>query len=267
MGLHDLNTEFYVTDTSGLFFNSSFGVGRELSQTGLNGPSIFPVTSPAIRLRAETSKAFSLQIAVFDALSGNPQDPKGTHIRLNTNDGQLLIAESAYLRGKDDSKQLPAKYAMGTWAYTTTFDHQTATNDSGATPVRAPSHGAYFLADQAVTENLAMFLRYGLASTEVNRLGSNLSGGVVYTGLIPKRPKDRFGLAFTRVENGSEFKDKQQQLGVATKDAETTLEANYRIELIPGVALQPDLQYVIDPNTDPTLSNALVGAVRLELSF
>ena len=41
-GLYDLNSEFDVNETGGLFLNSSHGMGPDFSQTGENGPSIFP---------------------------------------------------------------------------------------------------------------------------------------------------------------------------------------------------------------------------------
>jgi carbohydrate-selective porin OprB len=44
-GLYELNSEFYRLQSAGLFLNSSFGIGPEFSQSGLEGPSIFPSTS------------------------------------------------------------------------------------------------------------------------------------------------------------------------------------------------------------------------------
>ena len=51
VGLYDLNSEFDANGTAGFFINSSFGIGAELGASGLNGPSIFPVTSLGTRLR------------------------------------------------------------------------------------------------------------------------------------------------------------------------------------------------------------------------
>lgn len=52
-GLYDLNSEFYVTDASTMFVHPALGIGTELSQSGRNGPSIFPTTSVGLRLRVE----------------------------------------------------------------------------------------------------------------------------------------------------------------------------------------------------------------------
>jgi carbohydrate-selective porin OprB len=66
LGMHDLNSEFYVTETSGLFLNSGFGVGTELAATGANGPSIFPIPAPSLRLKFEPTPSIYLQAAAFD---------------------------------------------------------------------------------------------------------------------------------------------------------------------------------------------------------
>ncbi len=274
VGLHDLNSEFYVTDSSGLFFNSTFGVGKELSQTGLNGPSIFPTTAPAIRLRAEPSKEFYFQMGVWNGLSGDPGNPYGTKIELNAQDGFLFISEMAYLRGKLDQKKYPGKYGFGVWTYTRTFNslNSNVYDSSGnATPAQNTSHGVYFLGEQTVHENVTVFCRYGVASTQVNRFGSSLGSGIVFKGLLPKRPDDRFGVAVAHVTNGNDYKASQEAQGVSVPGSETSIEANYRIEFLPGVAVQPDYQYIFhpqgDPATYPSLANASVGAVRFELSF
>ena len=49
-GLYDLNSEFYRLQSAGLFFNSSFGIGPEFGQSGVEGPSIFPSTSVGMRV-------------------------------------------------------------------------------------------------------------------------------------------------------------------------------------------------------------------------
>jgi porin len=49
--------------------------------------------------------------------------------------------------------------------------------------------------------------------------------------------------------------------------AETVLELTSRARLLPAVSLQPDLQYVIHPGTDPLLENALVFTLRVEATL
>ena len=49
-GLFDLNSEFDALESSALFLGSAHGIGTDISQAGLNGPSIFPVTALTLRL-------------------------------------------------------------------------------------------------------------------------------------------------------------------------------------------------------------------------
>lgn len=266
LGLHDLNSEFYVTETSGLFFVSSFGVGSELAQTGLNGPSIFPVAAPAVRFRFEPSPELMFQFAVFNALAGNPDSAQGTQISLNARDGQLVIAEINYLRGADPAAQARAKYGMGFWTYTRTFDHLSETDGSG-NAIPATSRGVYWLADRDLGGGLAAFFRYGVASTETNEYGSNLAWGLVMTGLVPGRGNDRLGFGYSRVNAGEPHNQARAAAGDPVGDAETALEATYRFEALPGVAIQPFYQWYLQPSADATATNARATGVRVEINF
>ena len=51
------------------------------------------------------------------------------------------------------------------------------------------------------------------------------------------------------------------------RDAETIIEATYSDEIVNGVSLQPDVQYVIHPSADPTIRNALVLGIRLTIGW
>ena len=49
--------------------------------------------------------------------------------------------------------------------------------------------------------------------------------------------------------------------------AETIVEATYKDEVLPGLSLQPDVQYVVHPGADPTIRNALVLGLRVQFDF
>ena len=91
-GLYDLNSEFDVNETGGLFLHSSHGVGAELGQTGHNGPGIFPVSS--LSLRAEKRfGSLTARVAVLDAVPGDPADAASNEVDLSRAEGALSIAE------------------------------------------------------------------------------------------------------------------------------------------------------------------------------
>jgi len=49
--------------------------------------------------------------------------------------------------------------------------------------------------------------------------------------------------------------------------SEVTLELTYLAQFASHLAVQPDLQLVMNPNTDPGAKNAVAFILRFELSF
>jgi porin len=265
VGLYDLNSEFYATESSALFLNASFGIGREMSQTGVNGPSIYPTTSLASRLRVQGSKENYLQVAVFDAVSGDPDSPHGTHLRFDPNDGQLLVGEFGLLPGAG-SEGLSGKYAIGAWFYTEPTDDQLRV-DANGDRVKTLNSGIYFLVDQKLSSKFAVFARYGSASTDANRFASNLGVGMNWTSPLGNREHDVFGLALTSVENGRPYRQATEAAGTPTEADETTYELTYRVSFSEELSLQPSFQYVVHPDADPSRENAFVGLIRFRVGI
>lgn len=257
LGLHDLNTEFYVTDSSGLFRNSSFGVGKELAQSGQNGPSIFPETSLALRLKANPTPDFVLQTAVFDGIPGNPPNHFGTQFSLKSSDGLLVVNEAAWLKPQVDGASLSAsKYALGFWSYTAPADRDDGNGQTG-------NYGGYLLIDQAINFSSSVFLRHGWTYGEIadKTYASCTSLGLNYRGLIPRRGQDRLGLGLTLAATN----DRARANGSEAR--ETAFEVVYRAELRNGLALMPDYQFVKDPQASKANGNSHVFSLRAEISL
>jgi hypothetical protein len=73
--------------SAGLFLNSSFGIGPEFSQSGLEGPSIFPNTSIEGRFAVKPIEGIVLRPAV---LGGVPVDqPNGSRQVFAKDDGLI----------------------------------------------------------------------------------------------------------------------------------------------------------------------------------
>lgn len=257
LGLHDLNSEFYVSDSASLFLNSSFGVGAELAQTGTFGPSIFPNTSLAFRVRAEVSEKVYLMAAVFNAVADDPVK-EGTQIRGLGADGLLSIFEAGYIAKTSEST---GKYAVGMWGY------DVATEELEDPTQKSRSQGAYLVAEQTFNDTFSVFLKYGMATTKTNPLASNLVLGTTYKGLIPSRADDRIGFGVTKAVLGSEYKTLAESAGDNLTGHETVLELTYRVEVVPGFALQPDYQYILSPEASKDRKDAQAAALRAEISF
>jgi porin len=266
-GLYDVNSEFDVVPTAGLFIGSSHGMGREFSQSGHHGPSTFPVTSLALRHQWRIDDAWTWQTTVLDGVPGDPEHPDRTSIRLSGDDGALFLTEV--------SRTAPRlqKLALGVWQYTAKFDDLIAADAEGA-PIRRPTNrGVYVLGDAAlvpassaqsdVPPRLSAFIRFGVANGDLNRFDRYLGAGLVLRGLVGE---DELGIAIAQAYNGDAYRALAARVGMPTDRVETNIELTWRIPVAEWLALQPDVQYIINPGTDPQLRDALVVGLRFELT-
>jgi porin len=201
-GVCDLNAEFDVIPSAGDLLNSSFGLGPEYSFSGDAGPSAFPNTSLAVRIKFQPVSSVYALVGVSDGLPGGSSKPR---FSMDHEDGPLISFEAGYARVLDvvtpaaRSAQTPerrapgqginqplrrhqrrrigrgrlieevsAKVAMGGWAYTRRFDQWVP----DVPPTR--SWGLYILGEKLLhqsqdgTGQLSGFTRLGTAADAVN---------------------------------------------------------------------------------------------------
>jgi porin len=261
-GLIDLNSEFDVIEAGGLFHHSSFGIGVDFSQSGMNGPSIFSTTSLGFRVRVEPKEGFYVQTIVLDGVPGDPDNPKGTHIILKKEEGWLIVGEVGYESDKGGHYR---KFAIGTWFYTADFETLSEVGEEHK------NKGFYLLTELQLVGNkegsipcLNAFLRLGFADRSVNQLGFYLGAGFVVSHLIPGREDDQLGLAFAYGRNGNIF----MNLAPGVFDwSETAIELVYSFQVTPWFALQPEIQFILNPGMEKSINDAFSFGVRSEISF
>ena len=94
-GLIDLNSQFDAIDPASLFINSSHGIAPHLSQSGRDGPLIYPVSAPGTTLTIVPSPRWTFRVGVFDGVAGNQDRPRAfSSQRFGRNDGVLTIAQA-----------------------------------------------------------------------------------------------------------------------------------------------------------------------------
>jgi porin len=268
-GRYDVNSEFYRLQSGALFLNSSFGMGPELAQSGVAGPSIFPETSLGTRADVKPSPNTVGRVAVIDAI---PADAPGHRALRLGGDGALLLGEAALLARPDTSPEVrdgrfrvgrvaprtyTGKLAIGGWYYTGRFP--AADPVGGAGEPRRGSGGVYLIADQTVWSAPAerhgtatIFAQLGVGDRRANRIGRYAGGGATAAGVVPTRPRDMIGFAVASAH-------------LEGRRAETTLELTYDAPFGTSLTLQPNLQYVIHPG-NATASRAIVPALRVAFS-
>ena len=101
IGVYDVNSEFDVVETAGLFINSSFSMGPEFSMSGKNGAPTFPYPGLAMRVKARLSDNLLIQTAIMDGLPGDPDNPGSTQYHISREEGALFSTELIFMAGKD----------------------------------------------------------------------------------------------------------------------------------------------------------------------
>jgi porin len=265
-GLYAIDSEFYVTETSGLFLQPPYGMSAEMAQTGRSGPPVFPMGALGVRVKY-SGAGFYFQGALTDGVPGDPNNPHGTQIRLNRGDGTLAIAELGYTPQGGDEGAI-SKTAIGLWRYTARADDLTDVDALG-NPLRRPDRGAYILAERTLMaeqgnngQGLSGFIRFGVVNKDVYQADWSGSLGLHYHGLFDGRDDDAAGIAVTTSHASGKYR-----LLNAAESFETVVELTYRAQLQPWLALQPTLQYISNPNMKPDLKDAWVAGVRVEIVF
>lgn len=249
-GLYDLNSEFDSSEARGLFINSVFGVGHDLAQSGANGPSIFPVTSLGARLDLELTTQWRVLGAVLDGVPGDADDPTATTIRLDSDDGLLLVTE---LQRLSDGRF--EKLAFGVWNYT----EQVADNNRGWY-VSADSH----LGPADDQENpWHTSLRIGRADERVNAYDWFIASALTYDLPMREGREQSVGLGAAWSRTSSAFRDTADANDI--DDYEAVIELTWRVTVTDWLTLQPDLQYSVNPSADRALQNAVAVGLRFEL--
>ena len=114
-------------------------------------------------------------------------------------------------------------------------------------------------------QGLTIYARAGMADPRVNRFKNFLNSGLVYTGLIPGRKYDQAGFGVATSWSSSHFEESQHNAGKPVSNTTIAMEWTYAATLTPSVIFQPDLQYIINPGSNPSIKNAIVAGFRLEL--
>ena len=210
-GLHDLNSTFYALDSAALFTHSSFGIGPDLSQVG---PSIFPTTALTLHATFTVDDNYAL-VAIYDGIPGDPNNAKGTHVRLDKGDGLFKIIEAGVARENGD------KLAIGTWKNTAhvenSIDGQWMDNN----------YGAYIIGQKSVSDATQVFMQLGYAANRKNSLDRYVGMGIAHQNLWHEG--DNAGLGVAQAHNSRFFLAANPDF----KKAETTWDFTYAYPLGP----------------------------------
>jgi porin len=306
LGQIALDDEFYISQYSANFVNSTFGCPDLLSTDLPSGGPCYPFAVPGVRVRAAPTTGLTLSAAAFN---GNPapSGPGDPQVRNSSNTnfligegGSLVVAEIGYAFDTEPISSLQlSDIKLGGWYHTADFrDLRRDTlgrsladpASSGIAATHSGNLGLYLVADKMLwrrpdtaTQGLAAFLRIGNAPPNRNLISLEVDAGLTFKGLFPGRELDLLGIAasYARIGNATRRLDQDEILFAGTggtrRDYEAVLEITYQARIAPWWVLQPDLQLVFHPGgkipapppapaTRP-IPNALVVGLRSGITF
>lgn len=251
-GKQDANADFGFLNSGWDFMNTAFSVN----------PTVPMPTYP------DQSFGFMAEINPKEWLSIR----NGIYSRYNV---PFNITE---IEVKPNIKNLPGRYMVGAWELSDSNGMSTANgvNSDGSTYYNNfhRNCGAYAGFEQMVykekkndendMQGLVVFGQFGISPNDKNDMSKYIGGGLHYTGLIPKRDKDKAGIA---IANGSFA----SRLGYVGSDAinrygsETVFEVFYRLHVTPWFYLQPDVQFIMNPGG--TYANSCAIGLRSVITF
>ena len=263
MGVLDLNADFDTPVTSGLFVGSPHGIGTELSQTGGNGPAIWPVTGLGIRLAGEFNEGLHWRVGAFEGTPGDDDETSFAAFDVTHGEGSLLIGEMDY------TSERVNKISLGIWSYTADFERLDAELTTGPQSQHG-NQGVYALVDLPLANvgpaRIDGSLRLGLADGRFNPVDEYVGATVVVSHPFAGRPDDAFGLAVAYGRTGKIYRTVQALAGIPAASAETSYELTYRAPVTAWLALAPSVQFVSNPGADLAMRDAWVVGLRFELS-
>ena len=254
-----LDDDFMISAQSLLFTNASLGTLPLLS-ANTSGP-IYPLSALGAWGMMEFSKSFSFQSGIYDGDAGTQDNNReGFNYKVNTNQGEIILGEAIF---SEEINGQHGTYKLGGYYHTGKFSsYQNGANHYG-------NQSFYAVFDQALSgptahPSLGVFLRSGMTPrTSQNEVDRSLDLGMTGRGFLPD---DHAGIAFSHAHFSDAFVRSSKKAGAPVSNDESVIELSYQRQAKSWLIIQPDLQYVINPQNSQA-RNALVGAVRLRLSL
>ena len=299
----DYDGEFVNSTTAGLFISASFGWPSFLGSNLPSGGVTYPIIAPGIRLKVQTGK-LTVLLAVYNddpagPCDGDPQFCNNDGLKFRLRDNPFVIGEVQYKYG--DSKiagELNGQIKIGGFIDFGKFEDKRFGTDglSLADPLSNgiarryhQNQGVYAVIDQQIyrpagskgDDGIFAFGRVAGLPGDRNTIEFAFDAGLRFSGFIPRRSNDEFGVAFGFNKVASSLsgldRDTSRFTGASgpVRDSEAVAELTYKAQIMPGLIIQPDIQYIWHPggkaadpnNPSKPVSDAIVLGVRSVVNY
>lgn len=163
--------------------------------------------------------------------------------------------------GKVGGRFGKGRVAGGVWHHSHEFTGFDSNVEDGTT-------GFYVLGEQLLwkrdddensDKGLWLFARANFADDNVAAVGTHAGVGVTLRGTFAGRENDEIGFMYSH----SDMSDESSSFD----GDENAYEVFYKLQLFGSVALTPDFQYITNPSGNSTLEDAMVGSLRVSITF
>ncbi len=265
LGKINANAEFDFTDSAASFLNATAGT----SPTIIGIPA-YP--DPAVGAAVFIYPLERLYVgggvfdgATVDGISTGDHSPK-TFFSDEESSSWFWIGEIGY-SWTEVGPLGGGRIAAGGWLHTADFEQF----DGGT---KSSTEGFYALGEQQLTRwstegedatrGLFAFAQFGITDGDVATAETAFNIGLAAKGICSARPDDGAGLMLawadlSDADNGAG--------GRAFERDEWFVELYYTIQVTPFVSVQPDLQCFINPSGGADPDHAVVGSLRVVVSF
>jgi porin len=211
------------------------------------------------------SQAFQVAAGVFNTNQSSALGGKGgVNFALQQgNRGVLSVVQVNYFfNHAHDDKGVPGQYSFGGF-----YDSNRFANLNNPNSTKSGLYSIYSMFQQMVYRDGHASSQKGLTvwgeaavapRSIVSFMPYFIGGGLSYQGAIPRRDND---ITSVGVIYGTFSRY------IPRTTAETVIEANYQVTLTNWLSITPDLQYVIRPNGNNAIKNALVLGTQVAIVF
>jgi len=237
------DTDFFLVENADSLINGTFGflgLGRQSAVA-----PFYPLAAPGVYFQASTPQGhWSARVGVYVAGPGVDESSNfGFGYRFG--DGVVLLGE---LQARRSPFGLPGVYALGVIGTTA----EVADYEKGGTVEGGV--GLFASIDQTLLEHrpdrpgLGAFARsYGAPHEDRSQIHWYLDFGLKLTRPLPGRPRDVLSLGFAYLNFSDDYVASLRAGGENVSRQESVLELTYRVQMTPWLRIQPDLQFVFDP--------------------
>lgn len=253
LGQIALDDDFMVSESALLFINAGFGPLPV--QSGNTAAPIYALAAAGGVLHYDIEGPGFFQAGVYAGDSGAAESGnKGFGWKTGGAAGWMVMAEAGFSYGEDDASVVKVGGYYHTGDYQRFADGQT---ESGI-------YSMYAIIDhQLIASNgspsLNVFFRGGITPKgEIAVVSAYAEAGLVSKNVF--KQDDALGLSTSWTDVSDDFR-----LAEGGSSSETVMELTYQLPVNDCLAIQPDVQYIINPQGGG--DNALVTGIRAEISF